>query len=100
MVYGKQEDWERYDQIYTEANTYMEGELKKRDAGQPVNLDDLMWFTHDFGGFLVSLKKYNEGKRFLQVCLDLENNNYYATSSSLLLAFGDLRRIVKRLYII
>ena len=78
LVYGKQEDWERYDQIYTEANTYMEGELKKRDAGQPVNLDDLMWFTHDFGGFLVSLKKYNEAKRFLQVCLDLEDNNYYA----------------------
>ena len=77
LMYGKQENWDRFDQGYTEANTYMEGELKKRDAGQPVNLDDLMWFTHDFGCCLVWSKKYNEAKRFLQVAIDLEDNNDY-----------------------
>ena len=77
LVYGRQEDWDRFDQVFTEANAYMEGELKKRDAGQPVNLDHLMWFTHDFGCCLLWLKKYDEAKRFLQITIDLENNNHY-----------------------
>ena len=77
LVYGKQGNWDRFDQVYTEANTYMESELKKRDAGQPVNLDDLTWFTHDFGCCLLWSKKYNEAKRFLQVSIDLEDNNDY-----------------------
>ena len=77
LIYGKQEDWDRFDQVFTEVNTYLEGELKKRDAGQPVNLDHLMWFTHDFGCCLLWLKKYGEAKRFLQITIDLENNNHY-----------------------
>ena len=77
LIYGKQEDWERFDQIFSEMSAYMEGELKKRDAGQPVNLDHLMWFTHDFGCCLLWLKKYDEAKRFLQVAIDLEDNNHY-----------------------
>ena len=77
LVYGKQEDWDRFDQVFTEVNAYLEGELKKRDAGQPVNLDHLMWFTHDFGCCLLWLKKYDEAKRFLQVAIDLEDNNHY-----------------------
>ena len=77
LVYGKQEDWDRFDQVFTEVNAYLEGELKKRDAGQPVNLDHLMWFTHDFGCCLLWLKKYDEAKRFLQITIDLENNNHY-----------------------
>ena len=77
LVYGKQEDWDRFDQIFTEVNAYLEGELKKRDAGHPVNLDHLMWFTHDFGCCLLWLKKYDEAKRFLQITIDLEDNNHY-----------------------
>ena len=77
LIYGKQEDWERFDQIFSEMSAYMEGELKKRDAGQPVNLDHLMWFTHDFGCCLLWLKKYDEAKRFLQITIDLEDNNHY-----------------------
>ena len=77
LIYGKQEDWERFDQIFSEMSAYMEGELKKRDAGQPVNLDHLMWFAHDFGCCLLWLKKYDEAKRFLQVAIDLEDNNHY-----------------------
>ena len=77
LIYGKQEDWNRFDQVFTEVNAYLEGELKKRDAGQPVNLDHLMWFTHDFGCCLLWLKKYDEAKRFLQITIDLENNNHY-----------------------
>lgn len=77
LVYGKQGDWERFDQIFTEVNTYLEGELKKQDAGQPVNLDNLMWFTHDIGCCLLWLGKYDEAKRFLHVTIDLEDNNHY-----------------------
>ena len=78
LVYGRQEDWERFDQIFTEVNAYLEGELKKRDAGQPVNLDHLWWLAHDVGCCLLWLKKYNEAKRFLQVAIDLDDNNHYS----------------------
>ena len=77
LMYGKREDWGRFDQIFTEMSAYLEGELKKRDAGQPVNLDDLMWFAHDVGCCLLWSKKYNEARRFLQVAIDLEDNNNY-----------------------
>ena len=77
LVYGKQEDWGRFDQVFTEVSAYLEGELKKRDTGQPVNLDNLTWFAHDFGCCLLWLKKYDEAKHFLQVAIDLEDNNDY-----------------------
>ena len=77
LVYGKQEDWDRFDQVFTEVNGYLEGELKKRDAGHPVNLDHLWWLAHDFGCCLLWLKKYDEAKRFLQITIDLEDNNHY-----------------------
>jgi RNA polymerase sigma factor (sigma-70 family) len=77
LVYGKQGDWSRFDPIFTEVSAYLEGELKKRDAGQPVNLDDLVWFAHDVGCCLLWSKKYNEARRFLQVAIDLEDNNNY-----------------------
>ena len=77
LMYGKQGDWKRFDQIFTEVSAYMEGELKKRDAGQPVNLSDLMWLAHDIGCCLLWSKKYKEARRFLQVAIDLEDNNHY-----------------------
>ena len=77
LVYGKQEDWGHFDQVFTEVNAYLEGELKKRDAGQPVNLDHLWWLAHDVGCCLLWLKKYDEAKRFLQIAIDLEDNNHY-----------------------
>ena len=78
LVYGKQEDWGRFDQVFTEVSAYLEGELKKRDAGQPVNLDHLWWLAHDVGCCLLWLKKYDEAKRFLQIAIDLEDNNHYS----------------------
>ncbi len=78
LIYGGQEDWERFDQIFTEVRAYMEGELKKRETGQPVDLGHLMWLAHDVGCCLVWLRKYDEAKRFLKVAIDLENNNDYA----------------------
>jgi tetratricopeptide (TPR) repeat protein len=77
LVYGRQEDRSRFDQVFTELSAYMEGELKKRDAGQPVNLGNLIWLAHDVGCCLVWLKKYNEAKRFLQIAIDLEDGNDY-----------------------
>ena len=77
LVYGRQEDWDRFDQVFTEVNAYLEGELKKRDAGQPVNLDHLWWLAHDVGCCLLWLKKYDGAKRFLQIAIDLYDNNHY-----------------------
>ena len=78
LMYGKQGDWERFNQIFTEVSTYLEGELKKRDAGQPVNLSNLMWLAHDIGCCLLWSKKYSDAKRFLQIAIDLEDDNHYA----------------------
>ena len=77
LVYGKQADWRRFDQIFKEVNAYLEGALKKRDAGQPISPGDLMFLAHDVGCCLVWSKKYNEAKRYLQVAIDLEDNNDY-----------------------
>ena len=77
LVYGKQEDWDRFDHVFTEVNAYLEGELKKRDTGLPVNLDHLWWLAHDVGCCLLWLQKYDEAKRFLQIAIDLEDNNHY-----------------------
>ena len=77
-LYSIQEDWDRFDQVYTEVNSFMELELKKLDAGFPVNLYELRWLTHNFGCCLVWSKKYNEAKRALQVTVDLNNYNEYS----------------------
>ena len=77
LLYSKQEDWERFDQVWTEANTFIEGELKKLDAGFPVNTYELIWAAHNVGCCLVWSKKYNAAKRLLQVAIDLGNYNDY-----------------------
>ena len=77
LLYSKQEDWERFDQVYTETNTFIEGELKKLDAGFPVNTYELIWAAHNVGCCLVWSKKYNPATRLLQVAIDLGNYNDY-----------------------
>ena len=77
LLYSKQEDWERFDQVWTEANTFIEGELKKLDAGFPVNTYELIWAAHNVGCCLVWSKKYNAATRLLQVAIDLGNYNDY-----------------------
>ena len=78
LLYNAQEDWERFDQVYTELNTYMEGELKKLDASFPVNTYELIWAVHNVGCCMVWSKKYNEAKRWLQVAVDMGNFNEYS----------------------
>ena len=77
LLYSKQEDWDRFDQVWTETNTFIAGELKKLDAGFPVNLYELIWAAHNIGCCMVWSKKYNEGKRLLQLAIDLGNYNDY-----------------------
>ncbi len=77
LLYARKKEWERFDEILTEVSAYMEVELKKWDAGQPVNLSDLVWFTHDIGCCLVWTRRYSEAVRFLQVASDLGNKNHY-----------------------
>ena len=78
LLYNAQEDWDRFDQVYTELSTYMEGELKKLDAGFPVNTYELIWAVHNVGCCMVWSKKYNEAKRWLQVAVDMGNFNEYS----------------------
>ena len=74
LVYSKQEDWERFNQVVTEASTFIEGKVEKQNTGHPVNLGDLTRAAHDIGCCLMWSKKYNEAKRFLQVAIDSGND--------------------------
>ena len=76
-VYSKQEDWNRFDQVWTDARTFIEGEVEKRNARYPVNIYELVCAAHNVGCCLVWAKKYNEGKRLLQLAIDLGNYNDY-----------------------
>ena len=77
MLYSKQEDWDRFDQVRTDTRTFIEGEVEKRNASYPINLYDLIWATHDVGCCLVWSKKYSEAKRMLQIAIDFGNDNHY-----------------------
>ena len=78
LVYGKQEDWERFNQVFIEADAFMEKEIEKRSAGQPVNIGNLTWAAHDIGCCLLWSKKYKEARRFLQIAVDFGNNNAWS----------------------
>ena len=78
LLYSKQEDWDRFDQVYTETNTFIEGELKKLDAGFPVNTYELIWAAHNVGCCLVWSKQYSAATRLLQVAIDLGNWNEHS----------------------
>ena len=77
LLYSKQEDWDRFDQVWTDTRTFIEGEVEKRNARYPVNTYDLIWAAHDVGCCLVWSKKYSEAKRMLQIAIDLGNDNHY-----------------------
>ena len=74
LVHSKQEDWERFNQAFTEASTFVEGEVEKWNTGHLVNLSDLTWYAHDIGCCLMWSKKYNEARHFLQIAVDSGND--------------------------
>lgn len=78
LIYGKQKDWNRYEEVFADVSKFIEGEVEKQKVGHPVNLDDLIWAAHDVGCCLVWSKKYDEAKRLLQISVDLQNKNDYA----------------------
>ena len=78
LVYSKQEDWERFNQVFMEASTFLEEEIEKRDTGHPVNIGNLTWAAHDIGWCLLWSKKYNEARHFLQIAVDFANNNAWS----------------------
>ena len=78
LLYSKKEDWDRFGQVWTDTSTFIEGEVDKRNAGYPVNINDLIWAAHDVGCCLLWSKKYSEARDMLQISIDLENKNYYA----------------------
>ena len=78
LVYGKQEDWERFNQVFMEASTFLEEEVEKRDTGHPVNIGNLTWAAHDIGCCLLWSKKYNEAQHFLQIAIDFRNDNAWS----------------------
>ncbi len=77
LIYNRRNESERFDEIITELKDYMEGENKKYDAGQPVNIGDLKWLSHDIGCCLVWINKYSIARSFLQVACDLGGENHY-----------------------
>ena len=78
LLYGKQEDWDRFEQVLLDVSRFIELELEKHESGYPVNIDDLIWAAHDLGCCLVWVKKYEDAKRFLQMSLDLQHKNDWA----------------------
>ena len=74
-VHNKQENCDRFDQVFLEASAFIERELEKRNAGKLVNIDNLTWAAHDVGCCLLKFKEYNEAKRFLRIAIDLDNHN-------------------------
>ena len=76
-VYSKQKDWGRFDRVWADTRTFIEGEVEKRNARYPVNIYELVCTAHNVGCCLVWAKKYNEGKRLLQLAIDLGNYNDY-----------------------
>ena len=78
LIYGKREDWDRFDSVFADLQRFIELEVEKHEAGYPVNINDVIWAAHDVGCCLVWVKKYDEAKRILQISLDLQNKNDYA----------------------
>lgn len=78
LIYGKQGNWDRFDQVFADLQRFIELEVEKHGAGYPVNINDLIWAAHDVGCCLVWMKKYEEAKHNLQISLDLQNKNDYA----------------------
>ena len=74
LVHKKREDWNRFDQVFTEVRTFIEGEVEKRNAGYSVNRMDLAWIAHDVGACLMWSKKHNEATHLLQVAIDFNND--------------------------
>ena len=77
LVYGKREDWGRFDQIFTEMSAYLEGELKKRDAGQPVNLTALCGLLTMSVVVWCGLRSIARRNVSYKSPIDLEDNNNY-----------------------
>ena len=76
-VYSKQENWDRFDHVWADARTFIEGEVEKRNARYPVNIYELVCAAHNIGCCLAWAKKYDEAKRLLQLAIDLGNYNDY-----------------------
>lgn len=78
LVYGNQEAWERFNQVFMEASTFLEEEIEKRNTDHPVNIGNLRWAAHDIGWCLLWSKKYNEARRLLQIAIDFGNDNAWS----------------------
>ena len=76
-LYSRQEDWERFDQVWADTRTFIEGEVEKRNARYPVNMYELIWAAHNVGCCLAWAKKYDEAKHLLQLAIDFGNYNPY-----------------------
>ena len=78
LVYGKQEDWVRFNHVFMEASAFIEKEVEKRNADRSINIGNLTWAAHDIGCCLLWSKKYNEARRSLQIAVDFGNNNAWS----------------------
>lgn len=77
LIYSKLGDNDRFDQTLIDVSKFIELELEKQKSGYPVNLNNLIWASHDVGCSLVWTKRYNEAKHNLQISVDLQKKNDY-----------------------
>ncbi len=100
LLYKEQEDWNRFEQVYSELNTFLELELKKLDLNLPVNTYELIWAAHNVGCCLVWSQKYVEAKRFLQIAVDLEaEHSYFMLAVSIWASENDRKQTLNYLKI-
>ena len=101
LVHSRQKNWDRFDQTLREMSAFIEGEVKKRDAGHSVNLSNLAWAAHDVGCGLLWSMKYDEAKRFLQIAIDAwdDPNTHFFLAVSIWAAEKDREKTLHHLKI-
>lgn len=77
LLYNRLKESGRVDEILSELKEYMEVEHEKYKKGQPVNIGDLVWLSHDIGCCLVWINMYSTARSFLQVACDLGGQDHY-----------------------
>jgi RNA polymerase sigma factor (sigma-70 family) len=72
-IYRQQEAWSRFDEVATEAVSFVEKKVQQLKSGESVNIRDLSWVAHDVGVSLMWAKRYEQAKYLLKVALEFRD---------------------------
>ncbi len=74
IIYGRREEWDLFSETEKEARAYIEAELQKRSAGEPVDISQLWWACHDIGCCIIlGTKQYRKAAYFLEKAIEVED---------------------------